>query len=46
MQAACHLVEQLGGTVVACVVLLELAFLEGRKKLPGHIVHAVHAVNS
>ena len=46
MQAACHLVEQLGGTVVACVVLLELAFLEGRKKLPGHTVHAVHAITS
>ncbi len=46
MQAACHLVEQLGGTVVACVVLLELTFLEGRKKLPGRTVHAVHAITS
>ena len=41
MQAACHLVEQLGGTVVACVFLLELTMLEGRKKLPNRVVHAL-----
>lgn len=41
MQAACRLVEQLGGTVVACIVLLELTALEGRKKLEGHAVHAL-----
>ena len=41
MQAACSLVEQLGGHVVACVFLLELTALEGRKKLEGHAVHAL-----
>jgi len=41
MQAACRLVEQLGGNVVACVFLLELTVLEGRKKLEGRVVHAL-----
>ena len=33
IEAACKLVEKLGGEVVATVFLLELAGLEGRKKL-------------
>ncbi|MHC4078657.1 MAG: adenine phosphoribosyltransferase [Planctomycetota bacterium] len=41
MQAACRLVEQLGGNVVACVFLLELTALEGRSKLQGRTVHAL-----
>lgn len=41
MRAACHLVEQLGGSVLACVFLMELTFLDGRKKLEGRRVHAV-----
>ncbi|RMG97217.1 MAG: adenine phosphoribosyltransferase [Deltaproteobacteria bacterium] len=32
-QAACHLAERLGGRVVACVVLIELAGLGGRHRL-------------
>ena len=31
--AVCELVEQLGGEVVACVFLVELAFLGGRERL-------------
>lgn len=41
MQAACRLVEQLGGSVVACVFLLELTALQGRKKLQGRAVHSL-----
>ena len=32
-KAACNLVERLGGEIVQCNFLIELAFLEGRKKL-------------
>jgi adenine phosphoribosyltransferase len=41
MQAACRLVEHLGGNVVACIFLLELTALQGRKKLEGRVVHAL-----
>jgi len=34
--AACQLVEQLGGKVAEVWVLIELSFLEGRKKLAGY----------
>jgi adenine phosphoribosyltransferase len=37
----CRLVEQLGGTVVACGFLIELAFLPGRERLEGYDVHAL-----
>jgi adenine phosphoribosyltransferase len=37
----CKLVEQLGGEVVGCGFLVELAFLDGRERLAGHDVHAV-----
>src|SRR5262249_15130414 len=33
MKAGCHLIEKAGGLVAGCVFLIELAFLEGRKKL-------------
>jgi len=33
MQAACSLVHELGGDVVACAFLIELSFLPGRQKL-------------
>ncbi|MFT3882138.1 MAG: adenine phosphoribosyltransferase [Gemmatales bacterium] len=33
MQAACKLIEQSQGKVVGCAFLIELAFLEGAKKL-------------
>jgi adenine phosphoribosyltransferase len=37
----CELVEQLGGEVVGCGFLIELAFLNGRARLAGHDVHAL-----
>ena len=37
----CELVEGLGGEVVACNFLVELAFLNGRERLQGREVHAV-----
>ncbi len=37
----CELVEQLGGEVVGCGFLIELAFLGGRERLAGHDVHAL-----
>ena len=40
-QALCELVEQLGGQVVGCAFLIELAFLNGRERLAGHPVHAL-----
>lgn len=36
--ACCDLVEELGGEVVACVFLIELSYLGGRKKLAGRRV--------
>ena len=39
--ATCELVEQLGGEVVGCAFLIELAFLDGRKRLAGHDVHSL-----
>ncbi len=40
-KALCELVEQLGGTVVGCAFLIELAFLGGRERLDGYDVHAL-----
>jgi adenine phosphoribosyltransferase len=37
----CDLVEQLGGEVVGCGFLIELAFLHGRERLAGRDVHAL-----
>ena len=37
----CELVEQLGGEVVCCDFLIELAFLRGRERLAGREVHAL-----
>ncbi len=39
--ALCELVEQLGGEVVGCGFLIELAFLNGRGRLSPHEVHAL-----
>jgi adenine phosphoribosyltransferase len=44
--ALCELVEQLGGEVVGCGFLIELAFLDGRKLLAGHDVHALLSYES
>jgi adenine phosphoribosyltransferase len=40
-KAVCELVEQLGGKVVACVFLAELAFLNGRARLEGYDVRSL-----
>ena len=37
----CELVEQLGGEVVGCGFLIELAFLGGRERLAAAEVHAL-----
>jgi adenine phosphoribosyltransferase len=39
--AVVRLVERLGGSVVGLTFLIELAFLDGRKKLEGQNVHTV-----
>jgi adenine phosphoribosyltransferase len=39
--ALCELVGQLGGEVVGCGFLVELAFLRGRKRLAPHEAHAL-----
>src|SRR5204862_4596615 len=41
MKACCDLVKQLGGELVGVAVLIELTFLEGRKRVGGHEVHSV-----
>lgn len=43
-EAAIELVERAQGTVVGLSVLLELAFLSGRERLPGRAVHALLTV--
>jgi adenine phosphoribosyltransferase len=40
-RAVCELVEQLGGEVVGCSFLIELSFLDGRRRLEGRHVHAL-----
>jgi adenine phosphoribosyltransferase len=40
-RALCRLVAQLGGEVVGCAFLIELAFLGGRALLEPHDVHAL-----
>ncbi len=42
--AACELVERVGGVVTGCVLLLELGFLDGRRKLAGRDVRALLTV--
>jgi len=41
MAAACELVRELGGEVVAVAFLIELCFLKGREKLPGCEIHTL-----
>jgi adenine phosphoribosyltransferase len=45
-RALCKLVEQLGGEVVGCAFLIELAFLDGRAALAPHDVHALIGYDS
>jgi adenine phosphoribosyltransferase len=40
-RALCELVHQLGGEVVGCGFLIELAFLDGRKRLDPYDAHAL-----
>jgi adenine phosphoribosyltransferase len=40
-KALCELVEELGGEVVGCGFLVELAFLHGRERLAPHDAHAL-----
>ncbi len=40
-RAACDLVQQLGGEVVGCAFVVELAFLGGRQQLAAFDVHAL-----
>jgi adenine phosphoribosyltransferase len=40
-KAKLDLVERLGGRVVGCAFVVELAFLGGRRSLAGHEVHAL-----
>ncbi|HEX8497256.1 MAG TPA: adenine phosphoribosyltransferase [Actinomycetales bacterium] len=42
--AACTLVERAGAEVVEVAVLMELAFLGGRERLPGRVVHSIVTV--
>jgi len=45
-RALCELVEQLGGEVVACGFLIELAFLNGRERLAPYDAHALLSYES
>jgi adenine phosphoribosyltransferase len=45
-RAKVDLVEQLGGQVVGCAFVIELAFLGGRKRLEGLDVHALVVYDS
>jgi adenine phosphoribosyltransferase len=45
-KALCELVEQLGGEVVGCGFLIELAFLNGRERLAPHAAHALLSYES
>ena len=45
-KALCELVEQLGGDVVGCAFLIELAFLKGRERLDGYDVHSMISYDS
>jgi adenine phosphoribosyltransferase len=45
-RALCELVERLGGEVVGCSFLIELAFLGGRERLTPYEAHAVLSYES
>jgi adenine phosphoribosyltransferase len=45
-KALCELVEALGGEVVGCGFLVELAFLHGRQRLAPHQAHALLSYES
>jgi adenine phosphoribosyltransferase len=39
--AAVQLIEAIGGTLIGSAFLIELGFLDGRKKLPGRKIHSL-----
>lgn len=41
VQATCKLIERLGGKIIGIAFLIELAFLNGRKKLDGYDIFSV-----
>ena len=41
MAASCELVTSLGGKIIGVAVLIELAFLQGRRKLADYPVHSI-----
>jgi adenine phosphoribosyltransferase len=41
LSAACRLVERLGAKVAGCAVVIELAFLDGRKRLGDRPLHSL-----
>ena len=45
-RATCDLAEAVGGTVVGCAFLIELAFLGGRERLAPFPVHALISYSS
>ncbi len=45
MHASCQLIESCGAIVVTCAVVIELAFLEGRKRLEPHRVESLIRVD-
>ena len=45
-RALAELVERLGGTVVGCAFVVELAYLDGRRRLEGFDVHALITYDS
>ena len=46
MQAACRMVEQLGGNIVGITFLIELTFLPGRAKLNDYPLHCLIAYDA
>jgi adenine phosphoribosyltransferase len=46
MEAACRLIEKLGGKIVQISFLIELTFLKGRNKLKNYDVHSLIKYNS
>lgn len=46
MEAACELIEKLGGEIAGCAFVIELSFLDGRKKLDGRTIHSLLDVSA
>ncbi|MEI7906887.1 MAG: adenine phosphoribosyltransferase [Bacteroidota bacterium] len=46
MAAACNLVEELGGQIIGLSFIIELAFLNPRKKITGYDIHSLVSYSS